>query len=377
MTEFDNLTPASLRTRNSDPRSWLPQHPRYTLRSHRDSINCIAFHPRYSSLASGSDDCTVKIWDWELGELEKTLKGHTRAVRGLDYGCPTGFVAALLASCSSDLTIKLWDPADGYKNIRTLQGHDHIVSVVRFIPNGSLLASASKDTEIRLWDVTNGFCVKTVRGHTSWVRDLCPSMDGKYLLSTGDDMTMRLWEISANEECKIILMGHENFNECCAIAPLSTYQYLAPPAELKDTQATPRFVASGSRDKCIKIWDTRGGKCLMTLIGHDNWVQSIAFHPGGKYLFSVSDDKTLRCWDLSQDGKCVKTLHDVHESFITCLRWAPEISNADVTDIAHVEKVGDKAKSSKVKEDAPVSFMKIQCIIATGGVDQTVRIFAG
>jgi platelet-activating factor acetylhydrolase IB subunit alpha len=80
-------------------------------------------------------------------------------------------VQILLVSCSSDLTIKLWDPADGYKNTRTLSGHDHTVSAVRFMPSGDLLVSASRDTTLRIWDVTTGYCVRTIHGHSDWVRE--------------------------------------------------------------------------------------------------------------------------------------------------------------------------------------------------------------
>lgn len=40
-------------------------------------------------------------------------------------------------------------------------------------------------------------------------------------------------------------------------------------------------------------------------IGHDGWVQALAFHPCGKFLFSVADDHTMRIWDL-KTGRCVK-----------------------------------------------------------------------
>ncbi|KAJ5199316.1 wd40 protein [Penicillium cf. griseofulvum] len=376
-SELYNLTPTSLLARDRDPKSWLPQKPRYSLHSHRNAINCIAFHPKHSSIASGSDDFTIKIWDWELGELEMTLKRHTRAVRGLDYGCPPGAVGDLLASCSSDLTIKLWNPGDGYKNIRTLQGHDHIVSAVRFIPNGSLLASASKDMDIRLWNVTNGHCVKTIQGYTGWVRDVYPSPDGKFLLSTGDDMTVRLWDISAKPENMLTLSGHENFNECCAIAPSTSYHYLALLSglpKLPFTGSTAEFFATGSRDKSIKLWDARG-TCLMTLVGHDNWVRAIVFHPGGRYLFSASDDNTIRCWDLSHGGKCAKTLKDAHRGFITCLRWAPGYLKDPPTDVASaaMRQILDGANACGGNS----SNVQIRCVIATGSVDQKLQIFTG
>lgn len=188
-------------------------------------------------------------------------------------------------------------------------------------------------------------------------------------------MAVRLWDISAMEpESKLVMFGHEHFNECCAIAPPSSYQYLAEIAGLKKpppAEATAEFMATGSRDKTIRLWDSRGA-CIMTLAGHDNWVRAVVFHPGGKYLLSVSDDKTLRCWDLSQGAKCVKVLDDVHERFITCLRWVPGIVQ-ETTGAAQAASNGTPARNGTGK---PATETRIRCILATGGVDQKLRIFA-
>ncbi|KEY69527.1 hypothetical protein S7711_02062 [Stachybotrys chartarum IBT 7711] len=370
-SELENVSPAFLSKRNQDPASWLPRSPpRHSLESHRDTVNCVAFHPVFSSLASGSDDCTIKIWDWEFGELERTIKAHTQAVRDVDFGGPKGGV--ILASCSTDLTIKIWDPSDGYKNTRTLQGHDHSISTVRFIPGGNLLVSASGDQTLRIWDTTTGYCVKTLRGHAGWVRDVYPAVDGRFLLSTGNDRTIRLWDISlANPENTVTLAGHDNVITCCALAPPAAYQHLAAWAGLKTpppAASTAEFMASGSRDKTIKIWDGRG-TCLGTLVGHDNWVSAIVFHPGGKYLLSVADDKTLRCWDLSQQGKCVKVLGDAHEQFITCLRWASGAIADGPAAAANGAGVGQGGKGGAANT-------QIKCVIATGSMDTTVRVFA-
>jgi platelet-activating factor acetylhydrolase IB subunit alpha len=351
-------------------------------------INCIAFHPRFSSIASGSDDCTIKVWDWELGELEQTIKGHTRAVKGLDYGGPRG--ATLLASCSSDLTIKLWDPSDQYKNIRTLSGHDHSVSAVRFISSGSggsqslanLLVSASADKTLRIWDTTTGYCLKALRGHVDWVRDVCPSLDGQYVISAGSDHTARLWDISVpNPENKLTLIGHENAVGCCTFAPPSAYVHLATMAGLKKpppASGSAEFLATGSRDKTIRLWDGRG-ICFKTLIGHDNWVSSLVFHPGGKYLLSCADDKTIRCWDLSQEGKCVKVLTEAHTHFVTCLRWAPSIQkDGGAVNGNDTQEQGSENDAGLKKSvgAADASDGQIRCVIATGSVDMTLRIWA-
>ena len=54
-----------------------------------------------------------------------------------------------------------------------------------------------------------------------------------------------------------------------------------------------------------------------TQVGHDNWVRGLVFHPGGKYILSASDDKTLRLWDI-KNKRNNKTL-EAHQHFVTSL----------------------------------------------------------
>ncbi|KAK3115055.1 Lissencephaly-1 [Teratosphaeriaceae sp. CCFEE 6253] len=383
--ELDSATPTSLAARrNHDPSTWLPRAPaRHTLQSHKSPVTCVAFHPVFSSLASGSEDCTLKIWDYELGELERTLKSHTKAVLDCDFGGPRG--NTLLASCSSDLTIKLWDPADEYKNIRTLPGHDHSVSAVRFIPSGAagaplsgnLLASASRDKTIRIWDVTTGYCLRTLRGHGDWVRALAPSPDGRWLLSTSSDQSARMWDLGQPDSNALrqTFGSHEHVVECCAFAPASTYIHLAALAGLKKPPpalSTSEYFATGGREKLIRIFGLNG-LCIKTLTGHDNWVRALAFHPGGKYLLSCADDKTVRCWDLSQEGKCVRVI-EAADHFVACLRWAPSVYK-DTVGVGNGNGNGNGVLANgKGKEGGAQE--QIRCLVATGSVDLNVRVFS-
>ena len=65
------------------------------------------------------------------------------------------------------------------------------------------------------------------------------------------------------------------------------------------------------------MWDVGTGICLFSLLAHDNWVRGVRFHPGGKYLVSASDDKTLRTWDI-KNKRCMKTI-EAHQHFCTSL----------------------------------------------------------
>ena len=89
-------------------------------------------------------------------------------------------------------------------------------------------------------------------------------------------------------------------------------------------QEMRNYVASGSRDKSIRIWDVKAGECMITLTGHDNWVNDLVFHPNGKYLLSVSDDKSIRIWDLKV-GRCYRKLENAHSQFITSIAMKPQV----------------------------------------------------
>ncbi|KAJ3411728.1 protein with putative role during mitosis [Chytridiales sp. JEL 0842] len=299
-----------------DAKDFLPRHPeKYTLTAHRSSITRVAFHPVFSILASASEDATVKIWDYESGEFERTLKGHTKAVHDITFD-PKG---NLLASCSADLSIKLWDLQSDYKNTKTLHGHDHSVSSVAFIYPGDYLLSASRDQTIKIWEVSTGYCVRTIVGHDDWVRMAVPSEDGKLIASCSNDQSVRIWDAKTGE-CRGDMRGHDHVVECVAFAPSAIYEKLAALAgyeKKKDPSAPGRYVATGSRDKTIKIWDTQTDQCIYTLTGHDNWVRGLAFHPNGNFLLSVADDKSLRVWDLAS-GRCIKQL-DAHPHFVTTI----------------------------------------------------------
>jgi WD40 repeat protein len=60
-----------------------------------------------------------------------------------------------------------------------------------------------------------------------------------------------------------------------------------------------QFLASGSWDTTIKLWEVASGREVRTLTGHTGWVLSVAFSPDGQFLASGSGDKTIKLWDIS------------------------------------------------------------------------------
>jgi platelet-activating factor acetylhydrolase IB subunit alpha len=321
---------------------YIPRPPcKYTLTGHRNNINAVRFHPVFNLLASASEDATIKVWDSETGAFETTLKGHTLSVQDIAFD-QTG---KYLASCSADLSVKLWD-FQSYKCMKTFQGHDHNVSSVIFTPSGDHLISASRDKTVKVWEIQTGYCIKTLSGHEEWVKRVIINDEGTLLATCSYDQTIRLWNF-AKAECTTVLRGHSHVVECIAFSPPTTppltqeneqnerqtggatgatrgvgasHGRTRRPSRSKATSGSGVYIASGSRDKSIKIWETATGQEVMTLTGHDNWVRGLVFHPNGKFLLSVSDDKSICVWDLQQ-RRCIKTIYDAHPHFVACLDW--------------------------------------------------------
>ncbi|MCA2689081.1 MAG: hypothetical protein IM467_09265, partial [Microcystis sp. M137S2] len=103
-----------------------------------------------------------------------------------------------LVSGSWDNTIKLWNVETG-QEIRTLKGHDSVVSSVNFSPDGKTLVS-SADKTIKLWDVETGQEIRTLKGHDDSVYSVNFSSDGKTLVSGSEDNTIKLWNVETGQE---------------------------------------------------------------------------------------------------------------------------------------------------------------------------------
>ncbi|TGZ80730.1 WD40 repeat-like protein [Ascodesmis nigricans] len=269
-----------------------------TREGHSDSVETLAFSPDGETLASGSSDNTVRLWDPVTGASRGTLEGHSDTVFTLEFS-PNG---KTLASGSWDKTVRLWDPATGALH-GTLEGHSDTVKTLAFSPDGNTLASGSWDKTVRLWDPATRASRGTLEGHSSGVNTLAFSPDGKILASGSWDKTVRLWD-PATGALRGTLEGHSGSVFTLAFSP------------------NGKILASGSWDNTVRLWDLATGASCGTLEGHSSRVNTLAFSPDENAHASGPWDKTVRLWDLAS-GALRGTLED-HSDWIKTLAFSSD-----------------------------------------------------
>lgn len=276
-------------------------HP-IVLVGHEDTVYSVAFTPDGQTLASGSADGTIRLWNIDNPTNEPVvIAGQESGVYSLAFS-PDG---RSLASGSANGTIQLWDMDNLSVSPVSLAGHAGSVYSVSFAPHGQTLASGSEDGTIRLWDMGNHRAEPLViDGDEGEIWSVIFSPDGQTLASSGFSYAISLWDVNHLIAEPIVLTGHEFWISELAFSP--------------DGQ----MVASGSIDRTIRLWDMYDPSAMPTVLTVDKQVESIVFAPDGQTLASSSEDGTIQLWNRNNLAAEPAVLAG-HEAGVYSLAYSP------------------------------------------------------
>lgn len=318
-----------------------------TLVGHMAGVSCLAWSPDSETLATGSDDKAIRLWNRITGDPahaagadeslppggrigtsargiggrtgdsgvrgsggKKPLLGHHNYVYCLAFS-PKGNI---LASGSYDEAVFLWDVRAG-RLMRSLPAHSDPVSGIDFCVDGTLVASCSTDGLIRIWDTSTGQCLRTlVHEDNPAAASVCFSPNGRFVLASYTDSCMRLWDF-INMPCAVKKTYQGHVNESFSIGGCfgvlrrhpgrdklgySTEEdYEEEQREDSEDDGSLTFVASASEDGDIVMWDVNTKEVVQRIEGA---------HQGVCFWVDVHGD-TGTMVSCGRDGRVVVHKH--------------------------------------------------------------------
>ncbi|XP_072240130.1 striatin-like [Leuresthes tenuis] len=298
-------------TNNKDAlrKTW---NPKFTLRSHFDSVRSLAFHPVEPVLVTASEDHTLKLWN-----LQKTAPAKKCAALDVEpiytFRAHSGAVLCVTMSsngeqCFSggvDGTIQSWntpnpniDPYDSYEPsvLRgALCGHTDSVWGLVYSSAHHRLLSCSADGTVRLWsaaDTSPSLAVFNERGELGipTSADLVSS-EPAYMVTSFNTGHIGLF----NMETQQLVLKLESAGP--PEAPCKINKVLSHP--------TLPITITAQEDRHIQFFDNNTGKLIHSMVAHLDSVTSLAVDPNGLYLMSGSHDCSIRLWNM-ESKTCIQ-----------------------------------------------------------------------
>jgi len=247
----------------------------------------LATSPNGKQFAAGDEAGNIRIWNFDGRTLskDKTFK-HADGVLTLAYSHDNKW----LASAGYDKTIRVWDAQTGQEAWRIENAHEDQIWSLMFSPDDKILASASFDKTAKLWDTNTRKQVGKSLPHDKSVYALTFNQDGTQLFVAGYEFDIYRWDLTDLDSIPnpSLLKGHQAAVNILAFNPVY-----------------PSILASTSDDKTLLLWDVDVNEHTPPATGLNESMEAVTFNPGGDWLASATNNKTVLLWQWNAE-QCSK-----------------------------------------------------------------------
>ena len=301
------------------------------IQGHTSIITTVVVSTDSKFIISGSNDHTVRIWNFQSRQQEAILLGHSAPVTSLCITTDSKFII----SASADRTLIKWSMLSRTLE-SVLEGHFATINSVSVSKDCKYIVSASNDATIRIWDFANNSQLAVLEGHTSPVTCAAIINKNKSIISTSLDATIRGWDL---------LEHTSNFTIDIDIKYNAIINFVISSDEL--------IMITIAKSKAIDLWNLRGaglikefpfqrittwisnslaismnnqyaiygavdgglywseistGTQQFSVKKHSSWINSIAITSDDRFVVTGSSDKTIKVFSLHE-----KTLEAIME----------------------------------------------------------------
>ncbi|KAG5645051.1 hypothetical protein DXG03_007230 [Asterophora parasitica] len=305
-----------------------------TLRNHLDAVRALTFHPTELCLATGGDDCTVKIWRLDVAGLassvtrattevepQLTLRGHSAAITRLIHSPTKG----LLYSASLDSSIRVWAlpaqshttyaPYDETRARGELIGHTDAVWDLALVRDESTLISCGAEGTVKVWDVSGPSGGGSLRLTWGWggvenADELRPEDSTIPGATAVEALKADLKKVAvAYQNAVVKIFDIESGKELSRLQSDVSYDG-TPATQINHIASHPTLalLVTAHEDKYIRIFDITTGQCTHSMLAHLDGVTSLSIDAAGFSLVSGSHDCSVRFWDLLGSRACVQEI---------------------------------------------------------------------
>jgi len=167
--------------------------------------------------------------------------------------------------------------------LRTLIGHSDYIRALVVMPDGKQAVSSSNDGTLKVWDIETGETLCTLQEQSGRVDALAVMPNGEQVLAAVGDGSLKIWDLKTGNILHSLQTYHTRPINAVAVTP--------------DEQ----LAVSASSDGTLEIWNLARGELLEILKGHTQWVETVAITSKGDQVISGAADNLLQVWDLKSN----------------------------------------------------------------------------